>query len=202
MAFTYEEIAIAYRKYRETLEICAETGDYSTLAPFWEDSDDVYYFWFAGPDLPPFEVHGKEDFVKYVCGTETAGHRGWRYPVYHYKKTVWPVIIDPVQGYFIFFWDILTPYLKEDGEKYYMADSPAGTWVQYAGNGKFLRGADFYDSASHDGLVRTLMEKDVLDPVLKEHFEEMYTRKEGDDYKQRQAALLKKVESERLGKGS
>ena len=140
-----------------------------------------------GPGRPWFHARGRTEILQYALGTESAGHKGFTYP--NFKD--FPVVIDPVQGIVIEFWDTVSPHRREDGSSYHV-EGPGGSIFWYAGDGKWRRQRDFVDIAGYEALFKELIQKDLLDPTFKEHIEENFDRREGDDYRDRVQGMLEK----------
>jgi hypothetical protein len=185
--FSYDEMSETLKHFKAARETCFETGDFTPLINFWADDSNISYDWYMGPGRPWFYARGRKEILQYALGTETAGHRGFRYP--NFKD--YPVVIDPVQGIIVEFWDTVSPHQREDGTTYHV-EGPSGSIFWYAGDGKWSKQTDFTDVAGYEALFKELMQKDLLDPEFKEHIEENLARKEGDDYRDRVQDMLEK----------
>jgi hypothetical protein len=107
-------------------------GDWRPLADFFVP--DATYGWNIGPKQDVMCI-GIDEIRDIAFGQEMEGLKGWRYP---YQR----VLIDETIGEVIGLWkQIATDTAGTDHEIYGFG----GSWLKYAGNGKWAWQRDFFD---------------------------------------------------------
>jgi len=186
--FDYTRLQETHDRFKAKRNEASQTGDFSILADFWSTGDDVTYTWSGGLGKQDFVAKGRQELLKYVLGSETAGHKGYTYP--NYKD--WPRAIDPEQGVIIEFWDTVSPFVREDGSSIHV-EGHGGTWIRFNDEYKIVMANDFFDQEANDAFFKELIDRDLLDPLFKEHILEVWARKADTDYRVTAEEIAKKA---------
>jgi hypothetical protein len=186
--FDYDKLREIHDQYRTKRNEASQSGDFSILADFWGAGDDIIYRWSGGRGKKEFIAKGRKELLKYVLGSETAGHKGYTYPNFR----DWPRVIDPEQGVIVEFWDTVSPFKREDGSSIHV-EGHGGTWIRYNDDYRIVMANDFFDQEANDAFFRELMDRDLLDPLFKEHLMEVWAREAETDFRNTSEEIAKKA---------